>query len=312
MNDAVAIVVLNFNGREDTLECVRSLCRLTYPRWRLYLVDNGSAVKIRADVLALRPDAVVIENETNLGFTGGNNIGARAALADGADYILMLNNDTVVDPGFLEPLAAALRDDPAVGLATPKIYIHNSEAVLWGYGARLHRFTARSPHIGTYETDRGQFDAIRDVDRITGCAMFARRELFEKVGFLDDRFFIYEEEIDWCLRARRAGYALRVVPSSVIWHKGHRDSGRVGRPFIAYLQTRNHLLMIRNNPDAFTGGGWPAVAYAGLAAVRGVLRDVWGWLCTRDARFMSEAGAILRGWRDAVAGRYGKPTFEGP
>jgi GT2 family glycosyltransferase len=291
----VGIVILNYNGRDDTLECVRSLANLTFPA-RLYVVDNGSKIKIRDDVLAIRP-ATVIENERNEGFTGGNNIGARAALRDGAEFVLLLNNDTIVDPGFIEPLAAAM-DDPSVGMATPKIYFYASNSVLWGYGARVDRLTARSPHIGTDEVDKGQFDAIRDVDRITGCAMFVRRELFEGVGFLDDRFFIYEEEVDWCLRSRRAGWKLRVVPRSIIWHKGHRDSGRIGRPFITYLQTRNHLLMLRKNGDAFAAGGLPAVAYAGAAAARGLVRSTT-W---------SNARAIVEGIRDGILGRYGKPA----
>ena len=129
--------------------------------------------------------------------------------------------------------------------------------------------------------------------------MFVRRELFERVGFLDDRFFIYEEEIDWCLRARRAGYRLRVVPKSVIWHKGHRDSGRIGRPFILYLQTRNHLLMIRKNADAFVARGVPAFAYALAAAARGLLLSRGSWRHIR---------AIAEGWRDAMLGRFGRPA----
>lgn len=294
----VGVVILNYNGREDTLECVRSLAKVTYPDWRLYCVDNGSRVRIKNDVLAILPGACVIENPRNEGFTGGNNIGARAALDDGCDYVLMLNNDTAVDPGFIQPLIEAMRD-PGLGMVTPKIYFYDSDSVFWGYGGRIDRLLARSPHIGVYEKDVGQYDAIGEVDRITGCAMFVRRELFERVGFLDDRFFIYEEEIDWCLRARRAGYRLRVVPQSIVWHKGHRDSGRIGRPFILYLQTRNHLLMIRKNGDAFVARGWPAVAYAAAAAARGLALSRGSWRHIR---------AIAEGWRDAVLGRYGRPA----
>lgn len=304
----IGVVILNYNGREDTLECVKSLAAVGFPDWKLYVVDNGSEIKVRRDVLEILPAARVIENEANEGFTGGNNIGARAALADGAEAVLMLNNDTIVAPDFLNPLAAALQADPQLGMATPKIYFYDGDSVLWGYGATIDRTTARSPHIGTYETDRGQYDGIGTVDRITGCAMFVRRELFEKVGFLDERFFIYEEEIDWCLRARRAGYTLRVVPQSIIWHKGHRDSGRIGRPFMTYLQTRNHLLMIRKNGTSFTGGGWPAIIYAGLVATRKLVRNMWAWLLSRDVRHLREARAIVEGIRDAVLGKFGKPA----
>lgn len=302
----VGVVVLNFNGKPDTLECVRSLAGLTYPSWRLYAVDNGSREKIADDVRAILPGAVVLENERNLGFTGGNNVGCRRALEDGADFVLLLNNDTVVDPGFLEPLVRA-SEASEVGMATPKIYFYAEDREFWAYGARVDKWTGRSPHLGVYRRDTGQFDHIRDVDRITGCAMFVRREVFERVGFLDDRFFIYSEELDWCLRARRAGYRLVVAKDSVIWHKGHRDSGRAGRPFILYLQTRNHLLMLRKNSNYFRCGGGPALCYAGLAGLKEMGRFVLRWMRSGDRKELRNLSAIARGWRDFACNCWGAP-----
>ncbi|MBI2899308.1 MAG: glycosyltransferase family 2 protein [Planctomycetes bacterium] len=302
----VAIVVLDFNGKADTLECVRSLARLTYPSWRLYAVDNGSREPIAAEVRSILPDAVVIENGRNLGFTGGNNVGCRRAIEDGADHILLLNNDTVVDPGCIEPLVREM-EDPGVGMSTPKIYFYGEDRVFWAHGASVERWTGRSPHVGVYQKDRGQFDHVREVERITGCAMFVRREVFDRVGFLDDRFFIYSEELDWCLRARRAGYRLVVVKDSVIWHKGHRDSGRAGRPFLLYLQTRNHLLMLRKNSNHFRCGGGPALVYAGVAGMREMLR--WGlrWIGSRERNDLRCLVAVGRGWADFACGRFGPP-----
>lgn len=302
----VAVVLLNFNGKADTLECVRSLARLTYPAWNLYAVDNGSTERIVDEVKALLPGACVVENARNLGFTGGNNVGCRRALDDGAEYVLLLNNDTVVDPGFLEPLLRAM-DDPSVGMATPKIYFYGQDRVFWAYGASVDRLTGRSPHLGVYDADRGQFDSVREVDRITGCAMFVRRSVFERIGFLDDRFFIYCEELDWCLRARRAGYRLHVVKDSVIWHKGHRDSGRAGRPFIVYLQTRNHLLMLRKNSNYFRWGGGPAIWYAGLAGLKEMARHFGRWLVARESRSLECGRAVVRGWVDFARNRFGAP-----
>lgn len=308
-NPPVGIVVLNFNGTDDTVECVESLCRVTYPQARIYVVDNGSKESPRAKLAPFLNRMVLIENGENLGFTGGNNVGCRRALEDGMKYVLLLNNDTVVDPGFLEPMVAAMEGDPALGMVTPKIYFYGRDKEFWAYGARIERWTGRSPHIGVYETDRGQYDSIRDVARITGCAMFVRRELFERVGFLDDRFFIYCEETDWCLRSRAAGYRLEVVPSSVIWHKGHRDSGRVGKPFIAYLQTRNQLFLLRKNSRHFALRGIPALGWYSASLLWAVVRHLGYALFQFRRDALACAGAYLRGVTACLGGRFGRPPY---
>lgn len=294
----VAVVVLNHNGNDDTLECLRSLEKAAYRPRRLIVVDNASDPPLRPRLEASGIDARLLESGVNLGFTGGGNLGMRAALDGGAEAVLLLNNDTVVDPGFLEPLVGALRGDARLGIVAPKIYFHGRDRVIWAQGARIGPWTGRSPHIGVYEKDRGQHDGVREVDRVTGCAMLVRREFIERVGLLDDRFFVYGEEIDWCLRGRRAGYRMAVVKDSVIWHKGHRTSGRRGRPFIAYFQTRNHLLMLRKHSGFFAAGAAVAVLYHALAAGAAVL----GGVVRGD---LATASAVLRGVGDYWAGRFG-------
>jgi len=296
----VAIVVLNYNGTEDTLECLRSLRHITYAGARIYLVDNGSCPPLRASLPAEERHVRLLESPVNLGFTGGCNLAARTALDEGATHVLFLNNDTIVDPGFLEPLVRALEADRRIGIATPKIYFHGQDRVFWAHGARLDPWTGRSTHHGVYRRDAGQYDRVREVDRVTGCAMIARRDFIERVGMLDDRFFAYGEEIDWCLRGRKGGYRMAVVPESVVWHKGHRTSGRLGRPFIAYLQTRNHLLLLRKNAESFVAGGSVAIGYFALSLA-------WrtaGAVARGDAR---SAGAALLGVRDGLRGRFGRP-----
>jgi hypothetical protein len=295
----VAIVVLNYNGTEDTLECLRSLRGIAFPDARIYLVDNGSTPPLRPSLPASLPGVSLLESPVNLGYTGGCLLGSRAALRAGADHVLFLNNDTVVDPGFLEPLLRALEADPRLGIVTPKIYFQGRDRVVWAHGARFDPLTGRSTHIGVYRTDTGQYDRIRDVGRVTGCAMMVRRSFIEEVGPLDDRFFAYGEELDWCLRARRKGFRLAVVPESVIWHKGHRTSGRLGRPFVAYLQSRNHLLLIRKNAECFVAGGAPALAYFALAM---------GYRLLASSR--PAACAAARGVWDGLRGRFGPPPAD--
>jgi GT2 family glycosyltransferase len=296
----VGIVVLNYNGTAETLECLRSLSQTTYRPVRLYLVDNGSKVPMEEEARTAYPDVIYIQNQTNVGFTGGNNVGCRRALADGCRYILMLNNDTIVERDFLEPLVRAIESDPTLGAVTPKIYFYDSEREIWGIGARIGRWTGRSPHWGVYTRDQGQWDHIQDVDRITGCAMFVRREILESVGLLDERFFIYEEELEWCHRVRSRGHQLRVIHESRIWHKGHRDSGRIGRPFITYLQTRNHLLVLRLHGGQYVLDGIVALLYAMAVALHGFWKALIS--CSRAG-----VGAIWEGWRDAILGRFGPP-----
>jgi hypothetical protein len=303
----VAIIVINLNGRDDTLKCLASLDKVKYPNLKIYLVDNGSTQPIADDVRRLFPKVILIQNAKNMGFTGGNNIGIKKALKDKAEYVCLLNNDTIVNENFLEPLIKVCEGNPAIGMATPKIYFYGSSNIIWAYGAKVDKTLARSPHIGVGEKDRKQFDKIRFVERITGCAMFVKKEVIEKIGMLDDRFFIYEEELDWCLRARRLGYKLAVVPESIIWHKGHRDSGRIGRPFIGYLQTRNHFLMLKKNRDYFRFGGFVAILYAGLVIFKEVVKSLF--FAGLDKRYSRYAGAVIKGVLDFLRGRYGEPDF---
>jgi hypothetical protein len=298
----VGIVVINLNGKRDTLECLGSLTKIYYPNYRIFLVDNGSTEQIREELNMLFPQVEFIRSRVNLGFTGGNNLGARIALLEGASFVLFLNNDTTVAPDFLDRLVQACQTDPRIGMATPKIYFYGQPKVIWACGASIDRITGRTPHTGVYQSDQGQYDKQTDVDRITGCAMLVRRELIQEIGLFDERFFIYGEETDWCLRAKKAGYRLITVPDSVIWHKGHRDSGRIGRPFITYLQTRNHLLLLCKHQNQFALQAIPAILYTlGI-----ILKELF--IGASSGR-KDHVKAILLGMLDSFRRRYGKPPY---
>jgi hypothetical protein len=300
----VGIVVVNYNGREDTLKCLDSLVKITYPNYKIYLVDNGSQQDISMEVNQKFPSVKFIKNAQNLGYTGGNNTGIKVALNEGSQYIFVLNNDTVVAPDFLDKLVDGIGD---AGMASPKIYFMEQEKVIWAHGAKVCRWTARSAHIGVYQKDKGQYDNIIDVERITGCAMLIKREVLEKIGLLDDRFFIYEEELDLCLRAVKAGYKLRMVPDSIIWHKGHRDAGRLGRPFIKYLQTRNHLLLLRKNSWYFHLSGTIAIVYAFLCAVKEILLNGLYFIISDNIQYIKLLRAVLIGYYDYFRQKFGRP-----
>ena len=221
----VYIIILNWNGKVDTLSCLQSIMDVRYPNFSVIMVDNASSDGTVESVKEKFPPVKIIANTENLRFAGGNNIGIDYALQQKADYVLLLNNDTVVDPDFLNGLLKVAGSGERVGIVGPKIYYYNDPERIWFAGGKVEYWKGWVSHTGIRELDHGQYDADRRVDYITGCCMLVKREVIERVGKLDEKFFIYGEDADWCLRASRAGYELVYVPSSKIWHKVSTSSG---------------------------------------------------------------------------------------
>jgi GT2 family glycosyltransferase len=216
----VSIIILNYNGREDTLACLRSMEHLTYPNARIIVVDNGSTDGSAEAFRAQHPRFELIETGKNLGFTGGNNLGIRHALEQGADYVMLLNNDTVVAPDFLDVMVTAMEANPKAGVTGPTIYYYDSPETIWSAGGAIDWSHGTTCMVGLDEEDKAQFGlSPRPVDFVTGCAILARRDVWEKVGLLDEKFFMYYEETEWCVRARRAGFDILHVPTAMVWHK---------------------------------------------------------------------------------------------
>ncbi len=244
---SIYIIILNYNGKQDTVECLRSLRTVAQPDFKIILIDNGSEEILceePAGIVADDPRVVLIRNEENLGFAGGNNVGIRYALDHGADYILLLNNDTVVSPDFLQELLAAFK--PGVGIAGPKILYYDQPERIWSEGSLINWifYHGRS---GKFQKNRSAATELREVDSVTGCALMIRREVIECIGLMDESFFLYGEEDDWCYRAGKAGYRIVVNPRSVIWHKVSQSSGGDYNRTIAYYKTRNKILFIRKH-----------------------------------------------------------------
>lgn len=228
----VYIIILNWNGKEDTLSCLKSLDKVNYPSFSIILVDNASSDGTVDSVKELYPHLKIISNEENLRFAGGNNVGIEYAIAEKeadekkpADYILLLNNDTEVSPNFLSELVRVAESEERIGIAGPKIYYHSDRSRIWYAGGKVEFWKGWVSHIGIREMDRGQYDGVRKTGYVTGCCMLIKRQVIEKVGKLDESYFIYGEDADLCLRAKGEGYALAFAPSSVIWHKVSASSG---------------------------------------------------------------------------------------
>ena len=243
----VFIIILNWNGMRDTLECLESVFKLDYENFEVAVVDNGSIDDSVTIVKRDYPKVELIGNEENLGFAAGNNVGIRYAMSQGAEYIWLLNNDTIVNSDALSNMIEETERDPEIGIAGSKIYYYGSLRKIWFTGAKIDWLKGVSNHIGMGEIDVGQYDYIKDVDRVTGCSMLVKKDVCNKVGLLDEKFFLYVEEVDWCVRARKAGFKCIFVPSSVVYHKESSSVARIGiwNKVFSYYNTRNFLYMIK-------------------------------------------------------------------
>jgi GT2 family glycosyltransferase len=295
----VGIVVLNWRQIDDTLACLASLRQLDYPAYDVVVVDNGSADGSAATIRERFADIVVLENKRNLGFAAGNNVGIRHLLKSGAEYVLLLNNDTIVAPDLLKPLVEQAECDPRIGIVGPKIYYHDRANVIWSAGGTLSP-TGEPGHLRVDETDDGSPETLREVDYVTGCAILIKRAVIQQIGLLDERFFIYFEEAEWCARAHRAGFRVVYVPQAHMWHKIEMGERRYS-PRYTYLMSRNRLLYLRLNG----AGLWTL----GLAALT-LLRTAAGWSLRPEHREMRGlAAAVVSGVGDFLMGRFGEPPL---
>lgn len=241
----VAIVVLGYNRRDETVACLESLAQLDYPFFDTLVIDNGSTDGSVESVRGRFPNVTVIEAGENLGYAGGNNVGLQWAFDHDADYALLLNNDAEVAPDFLRLLVEAAEADARIGIAGPTIYYHGRPPVVWSAGGSIDWRRGKTWMVGLDELDIGQFGEVpREVDFLTGCALLVRISALERVGLLDERFFAYYEETEWCVRARRAGFNVVHVPRAHIWHKISPEA-RANSPLVHYYMTRNRLLFLK-------------------------------------------------------------------
>lgn len=243
----VSIITINFNGAAVTADLLRSLEKITYPSIEVIVVDNSTkepGLELPVDF----PWIKYINTGENKGFAGGNNRGLEVATGD---YLFLLNNDTEVDPHFLEPLVTRMQNDTSIGVICPKIlYFDEPDTIQFAGFLPINPVTGRGFSIGYLEKDKGQHDQARPTSRAHGAAMMFSRAAFEKVGFMAELFFLYYEEMDYCERFKRAGYSIWYEPQSRIWHKESISTGK-GSTLKTYYYSRNRLLYLRRNTFGF-------------------------------------------------------------
>jgi GT2 family glycosyltransferase len=253
----VSIVILNWNGYDVTRECLISLSKIDYPNYEIVLVDNGSTDGSPDKLAAEFPGVTIIRNKTNVGFTGGNNAGIQSALDKHPDYILLLNNDTVVEPHFLFELISVGESDDRIGILNPKIYYFDPPVRIWYAGGHFSQWRGLASHVGVGKLDAGAYDQLREVTFITGCAFLIKTKVIHRIGLLDERFFYLWEDTDWSIRALQAGFKAFYVPSAAIWHKESFDIKRnAGKPFRDFYYVRNRILLARKHARIYH---WPTL-----------------------------------------------------
>ena len=266
MRPRVFIIILNWNNWPDVLECLESLKDNDYPNYQVVIVDNGSDQKPQV----LNQDIKIIYNEKNLGFSGGNNVGIKYALENNADYVLLLNDDTIVSQDFLSKLVEVAENNNKIGIIGPKIYFYNNDVILsqqakdlneidssalpqndreskgklWSAGGKINWLYNKGEMIGYDEEDKGQYDLpkVQETEFLTGCCVLVKKQAIEKIGLMPEEYFLYYEDTDWSLKARENGFKCVFVPDAKIWHKGSQSSISGSSSYI-YYHIRNGLII---------------------------------------------------------------------
>lgn len=292
-NPVVKTIVLNWNGGDDTLACLESLSNQSYQKNSIIVVDNGSTDDSAERIIKAHPYLQLIRTGRNLGFAGGNNVGISSAIADGAEAVLLLNNDTVAAPDLVEQMVRPLFADESIAAVNPKIYYYDQPDRIWSAGAGVDWRTGITFQFHVDEPDYGQCDVVTDIEYAVGCALMTRADVLRRVGPLDSDFFFYYEEAEWCQRARQAGYRILYVPDARLWHKVSSAVGP-GSPKAVYYFTRNRLLFLKK-----TDGAYQAKARASL----GLWKMAFSFLARGDG---TRCRAVLKGMADSWIGRFGE------
>ncbi len=294
---SVAVIVLAWNGLALTRATLDSLARCRRPDgWtvRVTVVDNASSDGTPAAITADYPWVELVALPENRRFAGGNNVGIVRALEQGADAVMLINNDVQADPGLLERLLLALEQEPGAGAAAPLIYHAAPTDVIWYAGGECRPAIAFSAHRGIRTRDRGQYRSVEDTGYLTGCCLLATRACWEKVGLLDERYFIYAEDADWCLRARAAGFRLLFVPTARLWHEVSASSGGGANAWKIYQRLRANAAMWARHAHGMATLTWGPCFLAQQVVLALVL----------VARGQAKAAAAVpRALLDAVRGR---------
>lgn len=293
-NPLVWAVIVNWNGRELLEACLSTLLDSTYPNLSVTVVDNASNDGSPEMVREKFEGVTLIESGENLGYAAGANTGIRYARGRGADFVLLLNNDVELDPSAVTELVDAANPDSRRAMIGPMIYYWDRPEIIWSAGGEVSYWTGNIRHRGLRQKDEGQFAEIAEVDYVTGCAVLVSLSALNEIGLMDEGYFMYNEDTDWCTRARRAGYSVIMAPAARLWHKVSMSSGGGLTPFKIYHRLRSTLRFFAMYARPYH---WLGIVPA--TAVRAVAFAV----SEAAAGHGANVAALARGVRDAALGR---------
>lgn len=307
---SIYVLVLNWNGWRETVTCLASLRQLSYPNTHVVVIDNGStddSLSQLNDAIASQssPPCEIIALRDNVGFAGGMNRGMAHALAAGADYVFLLNNDTVVAPDVLERLLATSAMIPDAGLLGCELRYPDSEAEP---GYALTGFDWMRGYTRTWDVPPGGQGPV-EVDVVSGCALLASQALIDGIGLMDDRYFLYFEDVDWAVRARRAGFTCVVVRGALVWHgaaRTTRGDPQAPRWTTYYYHTRNNMLLMRKLAPG--RAQLLFIPFYIARTGRTALRVLGGGLLGRKRNVAPRLIALCAGFIDGWRGKWGPRT----
>ena len=247
MDKSVFIVVLNYKNLEDTIACLASLRKITYNRYRIVVVDNDSQDGSYESLKEQETDCCILQSGENRGYAAGNNIGIRYALEQGADYVCILNNDVEVEPDFLTKLVQYMESEPDVGMTGPVVYEYDQREKIQSAGFSICVRTGRAQPLwqGKHKKELSGKHIIVS-DGLSGTCLLVRREVLEKAGLIPECYFLFFEEMEWCLHVQKAGYKLVTVADAGVYHKGSATVNKMGTVSRHYM-ARNRVLFVRRN-----------------------------------------------------------------
>jgi len=295
MPSRLGVVVVNWNNKTDTLRCVASVMQSDCSPLIL-VVDNGSTDGSAQAIQQAYPDLPILRNADNLGFTGGYNIGIRHLMSRGVDHVLLINNDAIVEPYTLSALSRAAISNPQAGFLGAKVCaLEEPHTVLSAGGVLCDGW--KPVHRGMGAVDMGQLDALAEVDFLSGCALLVSRRAIEATGMLDEKFFAYYEDVEWCYRGKKAGFKVLFVPEARVLHPDTRQRDE-DSPRVTYYLARNSLLFAQKHHLGAPAIVCPLVSY---------MRTLLSWTLRSKWRHKRpQRDALARGIWDFARGRWGQ------
>jgi len=301
MCSKIFAVILNWDNYKDTAECIISLKKSSLKVSKIILVDNGSkdgSLEKLQKEYQMDQKVHIIQNEFNLGFAAGVNVGILFALEQRADYVFLLNNDAIIDANCIKYLISEADKDYYVGIVGPRIFYYKDPQRVWQGGGN---FSFLKTGVINPEKDKlvvGCDEKVKKVTFLTGCALLIKREVFEKIGLFDENFFFYEEDLDFCLQASRAGFKLLYVPYAKAWHKIEAIAKGRTSPFVLYNLARSRVILLRKNfPWYYFLYGLSIhiflyTPFRFLQIIRGSrnMKSLWAWLCGTGAGIFNILG----------------------